>query len=182
MVRRGGFATSHGGQPSDSGGNTDRCEDMEGRMRQANIHIVGIDELPGSSSPEAFSKVIREVLQLDRDINIDRSHHTLTTRKPGDKPQLIITKLHYDRDAAEILGRARDRAQLISKGNRIAIFADYTSSVAQARAAFMDMRKALRGHKGVRYGLLFPARPRISHKEEDKNFWTPKKPWSTFRR
>lgn len=63
----------------------DRCEDMEGRMRRGNIRIVGIDEQPGSSSPEAFSKIIREVLQMDRDIKIYRSYCTLTARKPGDE-------------------------------------------------------------------------------------------------
>lgn len=167
MVRRGGFTTSHGGQPSDSEVVTLTAARTWGgmRMRRANIHIVGIDELAGSSSPEAVSKVIREVLQLDRDIKIDRSHHTLTTRKPGDKPRVIITKPHYDRDAVEILGRAWDRAQLIYKGNQIAIFPDYTSSVAKARAAFMDVRKALQVQKGVRYGLLFPATLQISQKE-----------------
>ncbi|KAK9536015.1 hypothetical protein VZT92_005838 [Zoarces viviparus] len=66
----------------------------------------------------------------------------------------------------EILRRARDRAPLVYNGNRIAIFPDYTPSVAKARAAFMDIRKALRGRKGVRYGLLYPARLRISHNED----------------
>lgn len=52
----------------------DQCEDMEGRMRQGNICIVGIEEQPESSSPKEVAKVIKEVLQMDRDIKIDRSH------------------------------------------------------------------------------------------------------------
>ena len=83
---------------------------------------------------------------------------------------MIIAKLHNDGDAVEILRRARDRVSLEYNGNRIAIFPDYTPSVAKARAAFTDVRKALRGRKGVRYGLLYPARLRISHNNEDEEF------------
>lgn len=153
----------------------DRCEDMEGRMRRGNIRIVGIEERPDSSSPKEVAKVIKEALQMDRDIKIDRSHRTLAPRKPGDRPRVIIAKLHYDGDAVEILRRARDRAPLTYNGSRIAIFPDYTSSVAKARAAFTDVRKALRGRQGVRYGLFYPARLRISYKGEDKDFLDPKK-------
>ena len=76
----------------------DRCEDMEGRMRRGNIRITGIDERPDSSSPTAVSKVIREALQMDRDIKIDRSHRIATPRTTGDreKPRVIIAKLHHD--------------------------------------------------------------------------------------
>lgn len=155
----------------------DRCEDMEGRMRRCNIRIVGIDEQQGSSAPEAVSKVIREALHMDRDIKIDRSHRTLAPRKPGEreKPRVIIAKVHYDGDAAEILRRARDRGPLSYNGKRISIFPDYPPGVAKARAAFTDIRKALRGRRGVRYGLLYPARFRISHKDEDKEFVDPTK-------
>jgi len=64
---------------------------------------------------------------------------------------------------------------LIYNGNRIAIFPDYTSAVAKARAAFTDVRKTLRGRRGVCYGLLYPARLRISYKDEDKEFMDPMK-------
>lgn len=155
----------------------DKCEDMEGRMRRGNIRIVGVDEQPNSSTPDSVSKMLKEVLQLDRVIKIDRSHRTLGPRVPGDRerPRVIIAKLHYDGDAAEILRRARDRAPLMYNGKRIAIFPDYTSNVARARAAFTDVRKELRGRKGVRYGLFYPARLRITFNNQDKEFVDPKK-------
>lgn len=64
---------------------------------------------------------------------------------------------------------------MIYNGNRIAIFPDYTSTVAKARAAFTDVRKMLRGRRGVRYGLLYPARLRVLYKDEDKEFLDPMK-------
>lgn len=155
----------------------DKCEDLEGRMRRANIRIAGVEESPGSSSPQSVGKIIREVLQLDRDIKVDRSHRTLTTRRSGDRetPRVIIAKLHNDGDAAEILRRARERAPLTHNGHRIAFFPDYTASVAKARATFTEVRKMLRGCKEVRYGLLYPARLRITYQNEEKEFLDPKK-------
>uniref|UniRef100_A0A3B5QET8 L1 transposable element RRM domain-containing protein n=1 Tax=Xiphophorus maculatus TaxID=8083 RepID=A0A3B5QET8_XIPMA len=154
----------------------DKCEDLEGRMRRSNIRIAGIEERPGSSSPQAVAKIIQEVLQMDRDIKVDRSHRTLTGRGPRDRetPRVIIAKLHHDGDAAEILRRARGRAPLFHNGHRVAFFPDYTASVAKARATFTEVRRALQGIKEVRYGLLYPARFRITYHNEEKEFLDPK--------
>lgn len=120
----------------------EKCEDMEGRMRRGNIRITGVVEQPGSSSPTAVSKLLKEVLQMDREVLIQRSHRSLTQRKPGDKPRVIIAKLHNEGDAMDILRKARDRGgQLNFNGNPIAIFPDYTANVARARAAFTPARK-----------------------------------------
>lgn len=70
----------------------------------------------------------------------------------------------------EILQKARERAPPNYNGKQITIFPDYTASVARARAAFSDVRRVLRGRQGVRYGLLFPARLRITHDGEEKEF------------
>ncbi|KAL0152986.1 hypothetical protein M9458_051693, partial [Cirrhinus mrigala] len=78
-----------------------KCEDMEGRMRRGNIRITGIPEQPGSSTPIAVSKLQKEMLQMDREVKIDRSHRSLGPRKPGDKLRTIIAKLHYDGDCME---------------------------------------------------------------------------------
>uniref|UniRef100_A0A3B1JLI8 L1 transposable element RRM domain-containing protein n=1 Tax=Astyanax mexicanus TaxID=7994 RepID=A0A3B1JLI8_ASTMX len=136
----------------------EKNEDLEGRMRRGNIRIVGVDEQPEST------------LQIDRDVKVDRSHRSLTQWKPGDRPRVIIAKLHYDGDAAEILRRARDQAPLSYNGKRIAIYPDYTATVAKARASFTSVRKMLRGKQGIRYGLLFPARLRITYRNEEKEF------------
>ena len=149
----------------------EKCEDMEGRMRRGNIRITGVTEEPGSSSPTAVSKLLKEVLHLDREVLIQRSHRSLTQRRPGDKPRVIIAKLHNEGDAFDILRKARDRGgQLNYKGNPIAIFPDYTANVARARAAFTPARKMLQGKPGVRYGLLYPARLRITNNNDEREF------------
>ncbi|KAL3062313.1 hypothetical protein OYC64_002172 [Pagothenia borchgrevinki] len=40
----------------------EKSEDMGGRMRRGNIRIVGVDEQPDSSTPEAISKLLKEAL------------------------------------------------------------------------------------------------------------------------
>lgn len=71
----------------------------------------------------------------------------------------------------DILRKARDRGgQLKYKGNPIAIVPDYTANVARARAAFTPARKILQGKPGIRYGLLYPARLRISNNNVEREF------------
>lgn len=153
----------------------DKCEDMEGRMRRGNIRVVGLVEQPNSSSPAELSRIIKQVLQWDRDVKIDRSHRG-APRKPGDdRPRVIIAKMHYDGDAVDILRRAREKAPLMYNGKRISIFQDYTTGVAKARSAFSDARKALQGRRDVRFGLFYPARFRITFKNDTKEFTDPAK-------
>ena len=105
-----------------------KCKDLEGRMRRRNIRIVGVPEKPGSNSTTAVSKLLKETLQMDKDITIVRSHHSLGSRKPGDKLMPLFAKLHYD-DCMEILRRAQDQAPLSYNGNLVAIYPDYTANV-----------------------------------------------------
>lgn len=119
--------------------------------------------------------MLTEVLQLEKEPLIDRSHRTPGQKKPGGKPRVIVAKLHYYQDCAEILRRARTRGPLRFNDAHITILPDYTASVAKARAAFTDVKRLLRNRQGVRYGLLFPAQLRITHGEEDKEFADPNK-------
>lgn len=43
----------------------EKCEDMEGRMRRGNIRIMVVAEQPGSGSPTAVSKLLKEGLRMD---------------------------------------------------------------------------------------------------------------------
>lgn len=148
----------------------DKCDDMEGRMRRSNIRIMGVPEGPDSSSTTAVSALLREALGMDKDVIVDRSHRSLAPRRPGGNPRAIIAKLHYYQDCVEILRRARTQAPLRFNGQPIAIFPDFTTSVARARAAFTEVRKLLREQEGVRFGIRFPARLCITHNGEEKEF------------
>lgn len=86
--------------------------------------------MPVSSSPDKVSKMLRETLQLKRDVQLDRSHRTPVSRKPGDhRSRVTVAKLHYNGDAMDILKRAREKAPLTYNGEIISIFPDYTARV-----------------------------------------------------
>ncbi|KAL0149542.1 hypothetical protein M9458_055069, partial [Cirrhinus mrigala] len=122
----------------------EKCIDMEGRMRRSNIRILNVAEGPGSSSPDSVSKLLKEVLGMDREVLVDRSHRGLQPRQPGGKPRGIVAKLHYYKDCVEILRKVREAGPLQFKGSTIHIFPDYPPSVARARSAFNDVKKLLR--------------------------------------
>lgn len=112
----------------------DKCD--EGRKRRANIHIIGIPEGLDSSSSTAVSVLLREVLGMDKDVIVDRSHRSPIPRNSGGNPCTAIAKLHYYQDCVEILRCARAQALLKFNRQSIAIFLDFTSSVARAWAAY----------------------------------------------
>ena len=153
----------------------EKTDDMEGRMRRCNVRIVGVAEEPGSSSIASVSALLKEVLRLDKDILVDRSHRGLAPRKPNGKPRVIVAKLHYYQDCIDVLRRAREGGPLRYKGDPVAIFPDYTAGVAKARAAFNNVRSLLRGRQEIRYGIIFPARLRISYNGDNKEFLDPEK-------
>lgn len=147
-----------------------KCEDMEGRTRRCNVRILGVAETDGSSSTMAVSRLLRQTLQLEKDVLLDRSHRSLAPRRPDGKPRAIMAKLHYYQDCVEVLSRTRSRAPLRFNAEPITIYPDYTASVAKARATFTEVRKLLRNRQGVRFGILFPVRLHISHDGKENIF------------
>lgn len=115
-----------------------KCEDVEGRLRRCNIRIPRVAETNGSSSTISVSELLREILQLDGDVLVDRSHRSLGPVRKDGKPRAVIANLHYYQDGVEVLSRARSRAPLRRNGETIAIFPDYTASVDKTRAALND--------------------------------------------
>ena len=55
----------------------------------------------------------------------------------------------------------------------VSIFPDYTAKTARARAAFNDVRRQLRDISGVRFGLFYPARLRITYGNVQRDFLSP---------
>lgn len=68
----------------------EKNEDMEARMQKCNVLIVGVAEDPCSSSTCSVSNLLKEVLKLDKEILVDRSHRGLAQRRPSGKPGVII--------------------------------------------------------------------------------------------
>ena len=58
-------------------------------------------------------------------------------------------------------------------GMTISVYPDFTARVAKARAAFNDVRRMLKDVPGVKFGILFPARLRITFNRTESFFTDP---------
>ncbi|KAL7390497.1 hypothetical protein ABVT39_022275 [Epinephelus coioides] len=152
-----------------------RCEDLEARSRRNNIRIIGLPEEHGTVDATTVSTLLKDTLGLGKEPVVDRAHRSLQPKpKPGERPHPIIVRLHYYADCADILRHARTQRQFKVKDSTISIFPDFTARTARARAAFNDIRRQLRDIPDIRFGLLHPARLRITRGDVTREFTSPK--------
>lgn len=150
-----------------------KCDDLESRSRRQNIRIIGVPE-DDSTSATGVSQLLMEAFKLDKEPLVDRAHRSLMPKpKPGDRPRAIVARLHYYTDCADILRKARELQRIKIRNMTISVFPDYSPKTARARASFNDVRRQLREIEGVKFGLLYPARLRITHRGLQRDFTSP---------
>lgn len=152
-----------------------KCDDLESRSRRQNIRIIGVpEEDPNSASAACVSQLLKEVFQLEKEPLVDRAHRVLLPKpRPGDRPRAIVARLHYYSDCLCILRKAKELQRIKIRGMAISVFPDHTPKTARARAAFNEVRRLLRDIEGVRFGLLHPARLRITYGGVQRDFTSP---------
>lgn len=152
-----------------------KCDDLESRSRRNNVRIVGVPEdTPDNLSTEYVSKLLMEAFTLEKEPLVDRAHRTLAPKpKPGERPRAIVARLHYYTDCANILKKARELQRIKLHNMTISVFPDYTAKTARARAAFNEVRRQLRDIEGVRFGILHPAKLRITYEGVQRDFTSP---------
>lgn len=157
-----------------------KAEDLEARSRRCNLRIFGVKEGREAGVPAStfVAKLLQKAMGLDKPPVIDRAHRTLQ-QAPGDEqpPRAFVVKCHYYQEKESILRKAATSPKLVSEnGDNIRVFPDYTQNVARRRAAFGQVRQLLRQCDGVKYGLLYPAKLRITTRDgQQKSFIDPEK-------
>uniref|UniRef100_A0A3P9HWV0 L1 transposable element RRM domain-containing protein n=1 Tax=Oryzias latipes TaxID=8090 RepID=A0A3P9HWV0_ORYLA len=150
-----------------------KCEDLEARSRRNNIRLVGVPE-DKICSTASIAALLQQAFSLKEAPRLDRAHRALFPAPGrGKPPRVIVARCHYFQDCANILCLAREKQRIKMDGMAISVFPDYTAKTAKDRAAFNDVRRQLRGVEGVRFGILFPDRLRITYKGEEKTFSSP---------
>uniref|UniRef100_A0A3B4FQ70 L1 transposable element RRM domain-containing protein n=1 Tax=Pundamilia nyererei TaxID=303518 RepID=A0A3B4FQ70_9CICH len=150
-----------------------KCEDLESRSRRNNIRIVGVPEENVLSATDV-SMLLTEAFQLGKEPLVDRAHRTLAPKpNTGERPRAMLVKLHYYADCARILQKARELQRVQINNMTISVFPDHTAKTARARVAFNEVRRQLRGIQGVRFGILYPARLRITYQGMQRDFVSP---------
>lgn len=153
----------------------DKCEDLEWRSRRNNIRVVGVPEgVEGTRPADFIAQLLQDLLGLNEKHLLDRAHRTLREKpREGMPPRPFVARIHFFHVRILILQRAGEASPLLYNGKRVSVFPDYTSSVAKKRAAFSTVKRNLRSHPDVKFGLLYPAVLRVtmpdgsSHRFED---------------
>lgn len=157
---------------------TDKCTDLEGRSRRQNIRVLHIKEgaESGTKPRDFMAQLLKEALALDNLPLVDRAHRALRNR-PGDEepPRAFVLRLHYIHEMEEIMQRAAKMRQVTFKGQRINIFPDYPPAVVKRRALFKRARELLKDKPGVKYGLQYPAKLRVTYNGKEHYFTDPDK-------
>ncbi|CAL8257817.1 unnamed protein product [Arctogadus glacialis] len=89
------------------------------------------------------------------------------------KSELQCVKVELNANMAAIRSEV-DVLKIKVKDSTISIFPDFTARTAKARAAFTDIRRQLRDIPNIRFGLLHPARLRITRGDATREFTSPK--------
>lgn len=155
---------------------TEKCTDLEGRSKRMNIRIAGVKE--GKENGQRVSDFVALLLKTTLDLDdiplLDRAHRALRTRAGDDgPPRHFITRVHYSHILDEILRKVSAKRNLTFEGDRIQIFRDLPQAVVKRRAAFTPARNLLRDKPGVKFGLLYPAKLRVTHNGKEEVFTDP---------
>lgn len=155
---------------------SEKCLDLEGRSKRQNLRIAGVKEgeETGQKARDFVAQLLMEVLQLEEKPVIDRAHRALR-RRPGDNepPRHLILRVHYCHALESILQKVMKSQNLTYRGQRIQVFRDFPPTVVKRRAAFTLARKLLRDQPGVKFGLLYPAKLRVTHNGKETTFTDP---------
>lgn len=156
-----------------------KIDDLENRGRRCNLRILGIPEGMEQGNPTRFiADLLFDVLGgpdgLEKAPLLDRAHRVVAPVPPkGKRPRAFIVRIHYYQEKERIQQLARRKGKLEFRGEQIFIFPDYSIDLSRRRAAFNGIKKLLQEKDGVRYGLIYPARFRISMNGETKVFDSP---------
>ena len=150
-------------------------EELESRLRRQNIRIVGVPEDNQDLSTSAgISKFLGRAFALDVDPIVDCARRVpIPGPRDGGRPRPIVARLHYYSDCVHILSKAKVMKGTRLRGINVSVFQDYSAKVARARATFNDVRRQLRDISGVRFGLFYPARLRITYGNVQRDFSSP---------
>uniref|UniRef100_A0A673WYK5 L1 transposable element RRM domain-containing protein n=1 Tax=Salmo trutta TaxID=8032 RepID=A0A673WYK5_SALTR len=162
-----------------------QVEDFISRSKRKNIHVI---ELPVDSEtgyPTQFmAELFKEVLGDEAFPNLpelDRAHRSLAPKpRPGGRPRPIIVRFHRYKEKELVLQWAREHGDITFPGHNIKFYQDFSSSLVKKRAAFNDIKSTLY-KKGIRFGLIHPARLHVTFNGEVKFSENPEEAESFYR-
>lgn len=158
---------------------TSKLDSYENRSRRSNLRLVNLPESAEGSDTCAFlERWLPEALGLPATATpmvIELAHRISAGPKlPGNAPPrpLIMKFLNY-RDKVRVQDAARRKGKILYNDRQVMLFPDVSAELHKQRRKFDEVKRKLR-ELNVQYGIVFPARLRVTHSGRSHFFDNPK--------
>ena len=159
---------------------TEKNEDLENRSRRSNLHLIGLPEDTEGKDAEAFlERWLPDVLGAEifpSQVRIERAHRVpsgpLKSSNPDALPRPLIMKFLNFKDKVRVMKAVQEKGKILHENKQVRFFSDFSAEVQRQRKAYDAVKQQLR-EEGIRYGLQFPAKLRITHGGKNMTFDTP---------
>lgn len=154
-----------------------KVDELENRNRRSNLRLIGLPEGTEGRDAALFLETwLPEVLgsaNFPSPLIIERAHR-LTGPKPAPdaRPRALIMKFLNFRDKERVLYIARNKGRVMYENHHVMFFPDLSADLHKQRRQFDGIKQELRA-MDIRYGLMFPAKLRVTFKGQTHIFESP---------
>lgn len=153
----------------------EKLEDQENRSRRNNVRIVGLPEgVEGSDAVGFIEKWLPEVLGPDKfsgPVTIERAHR-LQDRRDRNTPRILIVRFLSSKDKDKVLQTIRVKGKITYDEREVKFFQDIARETHLKRRKYYEVKQKLKD-MDIRYGIIFPAKLRITHAGRERIFESP---------
>lgn len=156
---------------------THKVDDLENRSRRSNLRLVNLPEKAEGSDAIAFlEKWLPEALgptEFPSPPIIERAHRIPSgTQHAPTRPRVLIIKFLNFQDKVRAMRAARSKDKVLYGEQKVMFFPDISAELQRRRKLFDGVKQQLRS-MDVRYGLVYPARLRMTVDGRTHEFNTP---------
>ncbi|CAL9692044.1 unnamed protein product [Knipowitschia caucasica] len=154
----------------------EKCEDLESRSRRKNLRIYAVPEKEeGENMVEFIKKLIREQLNIQEEIFIERAHRAaVISSRCTDYARSIIVRFRSYVEKQRVLHAAWGQREVCIKDRRIYFDGDFAAGVFKERALYRSARKQLQERR-IKSRILFPAKLKLFLQDgKTKTFESPR--------
>ncbi|ROI15281.1 LINE-1 retrotransposable element ORF1 protein [Anabarilius grahami] len=152
-----------------------KLEDQENRSRRNNVRLVGLPEgAEGSDTVGFLERWLPEVLgpeSFTNPITIERAHR-LQERRDRNAPRTLIMRFLNSNDKDKVLHIVRAKGKITYDEREVKFFQDIARETHLKRQKYYEVKQQLKA-MDIRYGVIFPAKLRITHAGRDSTFESP---------
>lgn len=152
-----------------------KLEDQENRSCRNNVRLVGLPEgAEGSDTVGFLERWLPEVLGPENFANpiiIERAHR-LQDRRDRNAPRILIMRFLNSKDKDKVLQVVRAKGKVKYDEREVKFFQDIARETHLNRRKFYEVKQQLKS-MGIRYGIIFPAKLRVTHEGRDRIFENP---------